>query len=90
MHTNKLLDGAVCSPKDGHRVSIPNSKQWDYKKGLLMELQLVYLTKKWNMNMDSRNVVVIVLIDFCKTFDTVDHSIMHLKLQRTGLTKRYC
>ena len=37
------------------------------------------------MEMDRGNFVGIELIDFRKTFDTMDLFIMHLKLQGTGL-----
>ena len=51
----------------------------------LIELLLVYLTEKWKMEMDRGKFVGIILIDFRKAFDTVDHSIMQLKLQGAGL-----
>ena len=82
---SKLLEGIVCSAIDDHRVYIPNIKQWGYKKGLSTELLLVYLTEKWKMEMDRGKFVGIILIDFRKAFDTVDHSIMQLKLQGVGL-----
>ena len=60
-------------------------KQWGYKKGLSTELLLAYLSEKWKMEMDRGKFVGIILIDFCKAFDTVYHSIMQLKLQGAGL-----
>ena len=69
----------------GHRVTIPNVRQWGYNKGLSTELLLVYLTDKWKMEMGRGKFVGIILIDFRKAFDTVDHSIMQLKLQGAGL-----
>ena len=82
---SKLLEGVVCSAIDENRVSFPNVRQWGYKKGLSTELLLVYLTDKWKMEMDRGNFVSIILIDFRKAFDTVDHSIMPLKLQGAGI-----
>ena len=82
---SKLLEGVVCAAMDDHRVTIPNIRQWDYKKGLSTELLLVYLTEKWKMEMNRGKFVGIILIDFRKAFDTVDHSIMQLKLQGAGL-----
>ena len=82
---SKLLEGVVCSAIDDHRVTIPNIRQWGYKNGLSTELLLVYLIEKWKMEMDRGKFVGIILIDFCKAFDTVDHSIMQLKLQGAGL-----
>ena len=55
---SKLLVGILCSAIDGYRVSIPNTRQWGYKKGLLKELLLVYLTKKWQMQMERENLLV--------------------------------
>ena len=75
----------LCSAIDDHRITIPNIRQWGYKKGLSTELLLVYLTEKWKMEMDRGKFVGIILIDFRKAFDTVDHSIMQLKLQGAGL-----
>eukprot|EP00112_Aurelia_sp_Birch-Aquarium-sp1_P014347 Seg309.5 transcript_id=Seg309.5/GoldUCD/mRNA.D3Y31 product="RNA-directed DNA polymerase from mobile element jockey" protein_id=Seg309.5/GoldUCD/D3Y31 len=83
---SKILEGIVCSSIDDHRSQIPNPSQWGYEKGLSTELLLVHLTETWKVAIDKGKFVGVLLIDFRKAFDTVDHSIIPFKLQSTGIS----
>ena len=82
---SKLLEGVVCSEIDDQVEEVPNPNQWAYKKGLSTESLLVYLTETWKSAMDNGKYVGILLIDFRKAFDTVDHQILPFKLQSVGI-----
>ena len=46
---------------------------------------LLYLSETWKRNIDNGKVVGVILIDFCKAFDTVNHNILHQKMKSCGL-----
>ena len=46
---------------------------------------LLYLSETWKRNIDNGKVVGVVLIDFHKVFDTVNHNILHQKMTSCGL-----
>ena len=82
---SKLLEGVVCSEIDYHVEKVPNPNQLAYKKGLSTESLILYLTETWKSAMDNGKYVCILLIDFRKAFDTVDHQILPGKLQNVGI-----
>ena len=46
---------------------------------------LLYLSETWKRNIDNGKVVGVILIDFHKAFDTVNHTILHQKMKSCGL-----
>ena len=40
------------------------------------------------LNLDNNRVIGVLLVDYCKTFDMVDHNLLLLKLEAYGFTNR--
>ena len=47
----------------------------------------VFITDQILQSMDRKEVAALVLIDLSKTFDSIDHSILLVKLQTIGVSK---
>ena len=83
----KLLEGVISVGLDEHAIiEVPNPNQWGFKKGHSTELLLIYLTETWKKAIEEGKAVGVIFIDFSKAFDTVDHEILRLKLQSSGIS----
>ena len=85
---SKLIEHQVCNIIDEHlsNSSLKSSSQWGFTKGLSSEGMLLKMTDTWKMNMDKGMIVGAIFVDFKKTFDSISHNILSLKLQAIGLS----
>ena len=64
------------------------SKQSGFRKRHSTETALIRIIDELLFNLDSDRVSDMILIDYCKAFDMVDHSILLQKLQACGLDNK--
>lgn len=60
--------------------------QFGFREGLSTNIAIACLTDKIKSSIDRGNVAAAVFIDFSKAFDTIDHDILFIKLERYGIT----
>ena len=72
---SKMTESVICDSINDHLDKVIQRNQWGFRKGFSTNSLLLYITKMWKRNLDKRNVVCTVLIDFRKAFDSMDHSI---------------
>ena len=65
--------------------SILNDDQFGFRPGRSVEDQLLLTYNAVSKWMDTGNVVDIILFDFSKAFDTVNHQILFTKLNLLGI-----
>ena len=83
---SKITESVICDELDKHLETVLLENQWGYRKGKSSETMLLYLSETWKRNIDNGKVVGIILIDFCKVFNTaVNHNILHQKTKSCGL-----
>lgn len=63
---------------------IMNDSQYGFKENHSTSLALTELIDKISTNIDKRLITICVFIDFCKAFETIDHSILIRKLRHYG------
>ena len=85
---SKILEATVYRNIDSftNECGLCNEKRWGFVKGKSTEGPLTYLTERWKIARDNRNVVGVVFIDFKIAFDCVSHSVLDLKLQALGMS----
>ena len=85
---SKILEEHISKQIDDHieRHNLSNDKQWGYKKGRSTELLLLNMTGHWKIALDSGKMVGVLIIDFKKAFDSVNHNILLSKVQGMGIT----
>ena len=83
---SKVSEAVICESLDKHLDKVSQSNQWGFKKGLSTESLLLYLTETWKYQIENGKVIGAIFIDFTKAFNSVDHSILHHKLQACGIT----
>ena len=83
--SSRITESAICDELDKHLQTVLLDIQWGYRKGKPSETMLLYLSETWKRNIDSGKVVGVILIDFRKAFDTVNHNILHQKMKNCGL-----
>ena len=82
---SKVSEAVICESLDKHLAKVSQSNQWGFKKGLSTESLLLYLTETWKYQIENGKVIGTIFVDFTKAFDSVDHSILHHKLQACGI-----
>ena len=65
--------------------TVLQDNQWGHRKGKSSETMLLYLSETWKRNIDNGKVVGVILIDFRKAFDTVNHNILYQEMKSCGL-----
>ena len=65
--------------------SILSVNQFGFRSGRSVEYQLLLIHNDVTHWMDNGNMIDLVLFDFAKAFDTVNHQILFTKLQCTGV-----
>ena len=60
--------------------------QWGFSEGKSTELLLLHMIEIWKYALDQGKVVGVLLIDFKKAFDSINHNIMMKKLQGCGVS----
>ena len=85
---SKVHEGQICYHLDNHMnvngAKTPN--QWGFLEGKSTELLLLHMTEIWKYALDQGEVVGVLLIDFKKAFDSINHNIMMKKLQGCGVS----
>ena len=61
---------------------LDSNRQWAHRSRYSTEYLLVHLTETWRRALDTRKVVAAAFIDFRKTFDSVPHATLLMKLRR--------
>ena len=82
---SKIVESVACNSLDKHLESSIHKNQWAYKKGLSIESLLLYLTEQWKGHIDQGDIVGVLMIDFRKAFDSIDHSILFRKMKEIGM-----
>ena len=60
------------------------TSQWGFRKGRSTEGLLLHMTETWKQALDKGLIVGVLLIDFRKAFDMLNHKILEKKLQGCG------
>ncbi len=85
---SKIHEGQISYHLDNHMkvngAKTPN--QWGFAEGKSTELLLLHMTEIWKYALDQGKVVGVLLIDFKKAFDSVNHNIMMKKMQGCGIS----
>ena len=58
--------------------------QHGFRKGYLCVTQLIDVCNKWSEELDNKNCIDVVYLDFQKPFDSVPHQILLTKLKGYG------
>ena len=61
------------------------TSQWGFRKGSSTEGLLLHMTETWKQVLDKGLIVGVLLTDFRKAFDTINHNILEKKLQGCGI-----
>ena len=61
------------------------TSQWGFRKGRSTEGLLLHMTETWKQALDEGLIVGVLLIDFRKAFDMINHKILEKKLQGCGI-----
>ena len=83
---SKLTESVACISLDKHLEDTIHQNQWAYKKGLSTESLLLYLTEHWKQSLDQDKIIGVILIDFCKAFDSIGHKIYLEKMKNIGIS----
>ena len=88
--TCKTLECIVSSMIHEHLNSynILHDIQHGFRKGRSCDSQLAHTLNKFTLNLDRKVVPDVVILDFSKTSDTVDHRKLLLKLNHYGIHKQ--
>lgn len=83
----KILEDTVSPSIDQHMIlhSLSSPKQWGFKQGHSTEGLLLHMTEIWRKALDQDIKVGVILIDFRKAFDTLNHKILIQKMKGIGL-----
>ena len=71
-----------------NQYNILNRFQYGFRQGFSCEAQLASVVEDILFAMDNLHQVDLILLDFCKAFDTVPHYHLLLKLQLYGITNK--
>ena len=85
----KLTESVACISLDKQLEATINQNQWAYKKGLSTESLLLYLTEHWKKYLDQGKIVGVILIDFRRAFDSIDHKILFEKMRNIGISENF-
>ena len=61
------------------------TSQWGFRKGRSTDGLLLHMTETWKQALDEGLIVGVLLTDFRKAFDTINHKILEKKLQGCGI-----
>ena len=82
---SKITESVICVELDKHLETVLLDNQWGYRQGNSSETMLLYLSETWKRNIDNGKVMGVILIDFHKVFDTINHNILHQKMKSCSL-----
>ena len=71
-----------------NQYNILNTFQYGFRQGFSCEAQLASVVEDILFAMDNLHQVDLILLDFCKAFDTIPHHRLLLKLQSYGITNK--
>ena len=71
-----------------NQYNILNKFQYGFRQGFSCEAQLASVIEDILFAMDNLHQVDLILLDFCKAFDTVPHHRLLLKLQSYGIANK--
>ena len=89
---SKIYEDLICKEIDKHVYThdLSSKHHWGFKKKHSTELLMLKLTERWKQELDSGNVVGVLFIDLKKTFDSVCHNTLALKMQANGISGNLC
>ena len=61
------------------------TSQWSFRKGRSTEGLLLHMIETWKQVLDKGLIVGVLVIDFRKALDTINHKILEKKLQGFGI-----
>lgn len=67
------------------RNGIIHKKQFGFQKGRNTSQLLAQFTDEVNMHLNNRHHLIIIMIDFSKAFDTLNHGTLYKKLEQNGI-----
>ena len=65
---------------------IPNDNQHGFRRGCSCEIQLLEFVEELTTSLEGGRQTDIIILDFAKVFDRVNHSLLVYKLQCYGIT----
>ena len=86
--TSKVLENFICDSIDNHtaRAGLIHPNQWAFQKGISTESLLLFLTETWKKAIDNGFRVGVLLIDFKKVLDTINHDVLKEQLLTAGIS----
>ena len=73
---SKMVESVACISLDKHLENAIHKNQQAYKKGLSTESLLLYLIEQWKGHIDHGKIIGVLMIDFRKAFDSINHRIL--------------
>ena len=84
----KILEDIISNSIDNHieAQDLLSDNQWGFHKNHSTEGLLLHLTDTWKWALDKNLKVGVLVIDFRKAFDSVNHTILLQKLKAVGIS----
>ena len=84
----KILEDQICLNLDSHlKMNGPQTpKQWGFQEGKSTEYLLLHMAEIWKKAIDEGHTVGVLLIDFRKAFDSINHDILKKKSLGCGVS----
>ena len=86
---SKILEGHVHKSLYGYLIenNLSYSQQSGFRRYYSTETALIRIVDQLLLNLDKNRVSGLIMIDYCKAFDMVDHELLLMKLKTYGISE---